>query len=39
VNIPTRIMDLLRITKLDSVLTSFPTEPAALASFNGAAGA
>ncbi len=39
VNIPARITDLLRITKLDSVLTSFPSEPAALASFNGAAGA
>ncbi len=39
VNIPARIMDLLRITKLDSVLISFPSEPAALASFNGAAGA
>ena len=39
VNIPARIMDLLRVTKLDSVLTSFPSEPAALANFNGAAGA
>lgn len=40
VNIPPRIGDLLRITKLDSVLTAFPSEPAALQSFtNGAAGA
>lgn len=39
VNIPARIMDLLRITKLDTVLTSFPSEPDALASFNGTAGA
>jgi len=39
VNIPARITDLLRITKLDSVLTSYPSEPEALASFNSAAGA
>ena len=38
VNIPPRIVDLLRITKLDSILTGFPSEPAALESFgNGAA--
>ena len=37
-NIPARILDLLRITKLDTVLTAFSTEPAALESFsNGAA--
>jgi anti-sigma B factor antagonist len=37
VNIPARIMDLLRITKLDTVLTSFPSEPAALQSFSSGA--
>ncbi len=36
-NLPARILDLLRITKLDTVLPSFPSEPAALASFNGTA--
>jgi anti-sigma B factor antagonist len=39
VNIPARILDLLRITKLDSILTGFPDEPAALQSFSGAASA
>ena len=39
VNIPARIVDLLRITKLDTVLTAFPSEPAALASFASGAGA
>ena len=39
VNIPARIVDLLRITKLDTVLAAFPNEPAALQSFSsGAAG-
>ena len=39
VNIPPRIGDLLRITKLDSILSGFPSEPAALQSFsNGAVG-
>jgi anti-sigma B factor antagonist len=33
-NIPPRILDLLRITKLDSVLTPYPNEPAALESFS-----
>ena len=33
-NIPTRILDLLRITKLDSVLTPYPNEAAALESFS-----
>ena len=37
VNIPPRIMDLLRITKLDTVLSAFPSEPAALQSFAGSA--
>jgi anti-sigma B factor antagonist len=40
VNLPPRIGDLLRITKLDSILTGFPSEPAALESFGqGMAGA
>lgn len=39
VNIPVRILDLLRITKLDSILTGFSDEPAALQSFGGAATA
>jgi anti-sigma B factor antagonist len=40
VNAPPRILDLLRITKLDSVLVAFPNEPAALESFgSGAASA
>jgi anti-sigma B factor antagonist len=38
VNIPARILDLLRITKLDTVLTAFSSEPAALQSF-GSGGA
>jgi anti-sigma B factor antagonist len=39
-NLPARIVDLLRITKLDSVLVAFPGEPEALQSFhNGAATA
>lgn len=39
-NLPARIVDLLRITKLDSVLVAFPSEPAALQSFkNGAVSA
>jgi len=39
-NIPIRIVDLLRITKLDTVLTAYPSEPAALESFStGAASA
>ena len=33
-NLPARIVDLLRITKLDSVLVAFPSEPEALQSFN-----
>jgi hypothetical protein len=33
-NLPARIVDLLRITKLDTVLIAFPSEPAALQSFN-----
>ena len=33
-NLPARIVDLLRITKLDSVLIAFPGEPEALKSFN-----
>ena len=33
-NLPARIVDLLRITKLDTVLVAFPSEPAALQSFN-----
>lgn len=36
-NIPARIGDLLRITKLDSVLIGFPDESTALASFTGGA--
>ena len=32
-NLPPRIIDLLRITKLDSVLPAFPDEAAALLSF------
>ena len=40
VNMPARIMDLLRITKLDTILAGFPSETAALQSFaSGAAGA
>ena len=40
VNLPARVADLLRITKLDSVLKAFPDEPAALQSFtSSAAGA
>jgi anti-sigma B factor antagonist len=40
VNLPARIVDLLRITKLDTVLIAFPDEPAALQSFsNGAVSA
>ena len=39
VNIPARILDLLRITKLDTILTGFSSEPAALQSFSsGVAG-
>jgi anti-sigma B factor antagonist len=39
-NLPARIGDLLRITKLDTVLIAFPSEPAALQSFsNGAVSA
>jgi anti-sigma B factor antagonist len=39
-NLPSRIVDLLRITKLDSVLVAFPNEAAALQSFgNGTASA
>ena len=38
VNLPARISDLLRITKLDTVLIAFPSQAAALQSFtNGAA--
>lgn len=36
-NLPTRIVDLLRITKLNTVLIAFPSEPAALQSFNSGA--
>jgi hypothetical protein len=37
---PARILDLLRITKLDTILSGFPSEAAALQSFgSGAAGA
>jgi anti-sigma B factor antagonist len=36
-NLPTRIVDLLRITKLDTVLIAFASEPAALQSFNNGA--
>ncbi|MEO8049244.1 MAG: STAS domain-containing protein [Acidobacteriota bacterium] len=36
-NLPARIADLLRITKLDSVLIAFPTESAALESFSNSA--
>ena len=39
VNIPARILDLLCITKLDSILTGFSNEPAALQSFSGGAAA
>jgi anti-sigma B factor antagonist len=34
VNLPARIVDLLRITKLDTVLLTFPSEAAALQSFD-----
>ncbi len=36
-NLPARIADLLRITKLDTVLVAFPGEPEALQSFNNGA--
>jgi len=36
-NPPARIVDLLRITKLDTVLLAFPSEPTALQSFNNGA--
>jgi anti-sigma B factor antagonist len=40
VNMPARILELLRITKLDTILSGFPSEAAALQSFgSGAAGA
>ena len=36
-NLPPRIVDLLRITKLNTVLVAFPSEAAALQSFNNGA--